>query len=70
MKGDLITAGSGRGAADRQQAAGVAGTIWDWIFSSEHIGHDVEQFEMAHDLDGSTHGSHVEQYVGVRPLIY
>lgn len=34
------------------------------------MGHDVTPFEYAYDMDGSSFGVRVKQYLSVRPLIY
>lgn len=68
--GALIVTGPGIGTADRVQVSGIAGTIWNWMWETGHIGHDVTPFDYAYDMDGGTHGTRVSQYVSVRPLIH
>ena len=67
--GNLITDEFGSGTADRSQAPGETGVVFQLLFNYGHIAHDVEPFELALDLDGGTHGSHVRQYISVRPFI-
>lgn len=67
--GKLITSGYGRGTADRMQASGKFATIGHWFNDSGHIGHDVNPFNLAYSLDENSLGTHVDQYIAVRPFL-
>lgn len=71
--GALITAGLGAGTPDRKHWGSKTGAVWHTIAGGGHIGHDVDPFNRAHDLDNDAERKKVgeqrfrEMYLEVRP---